>query len=162
MSLGKRLGVLLFDPRGRASRQDLLVAACIMLTVDMLLAAAADGVALYALKALAYWIGCVGIIKRLHDVGRSGWWLSGGAGVLCMWAAVLGLGIGFTVGIEALQPGASAYLILLALLMLPALGITLWLHLAEGEKGMNRFGAEPDGILGQFGVGAPEGAASRR
>jgi uncharacterized membrane protein YhaH (DUF805 family) len=162
MSLGKQLAELLFDPRGRASRQDLLVAAGAMLAVDLLLAAAVDGVPLYALKALAYWVGCVGVVKRLHDVGRSGWWLAGGAAALCMWAAVLGLGLGVIVGLEQLQPGNLAYIVMLALLLLPALGMTLWLHLAEGEKGMNRFGAEPAGIVGQFGGGAEEGAASRR
>ncbi len=162
MSLGRQLGKLLFDPRGRASRQDLLVAAGVMLAVDMLMAANATGVALYALKILAYWIGCVGIVKRLHDVGRSGWWLAGGAAALCIWAAVLGLGLGFTFGLEQLRPGNIAYIVMLALLILPALGVTLWLHLAEGEKGMNRFGAEPDGILGQFGGSPAEGAATRR
>jgi uncharacterized membrane protein YhaH (DUF805 family) len=163
MSLAKEMGGLLLDPRGRMSRQDLLVAATLMLTLDMLLAALTTGLALYALKAAAYWIGSVGIIKRLHDTGRSGWWFAGGLAALCIWAAVVGLSVGFTVGVEAMHPGAPGYIVMLSALMLPALGATLWLHFTEGERGMNRFGAEPAGIMAQI---APkpdgEGAASGR
>jgi uncharacterized membrane protein YhaH (DUF805 family) len=150
MSLAKEMGGLLLDPRGRMSRQDLLLAATLMLTLDMLLAEMTTGAALYALKGAAYWIGGVGIIKRLHDTGRSGWWFAGGIAALCIWAAIIGLAVGFTVGLQAMHPGALGYIVMLSALMLPALGATLWLHFAEGEPGMNRFGPEPAGILAQF------------
>jgi uncharacterized membrane protein YhaH (DUF805 family) len=141
---------LLFDPRGRMSRQDLLVAATVMILIDVAMAGFASGYALYALKAVAYWIGGVGIIKRLHDIGRSGWWFLGGAAGMCIWAALLGIAIGFVVGLDGLQPGTPTYIGLLAALMLPAMGVTLWLHLAAGETGMNRFGAEPSGIVARL------------
>ncbi len=144
------------------SRQDLLLAATLMLAVDVGLASSADGLVEYALKAAAYWIGGVGVIKRLHDVGRSGWWLLGGAAAVCIWAAVIGLGIGFTVGLESLQPGTLGYIALLAAVMLPALGMTLWLHLTSGEVGINRFGPEPEGILSHIGGMASPGETIRR
>ncbi|MGL4242892.1 MAG: DUF805 domain-containing protein [Beijerinckiaceae bacterium] len=150
MNHGRALGALLFDPRGRMSRQDLLVAATIMLALDFGIAGAVDGPALYAIKALAYWIGGVGIVKRLHDTGNTGWWLLWGACALCMWSVILGIGIGFTIGLESLQAGGIGYIALLAALMLPALGATLWLHLALGQPGMNRYGPEPSGILDRF------------
>jgi uncharacterized membrane protein YhaH (DUF805 family) len=146
-SLGKGLFALLFDPRGRASRQDLLVAATIMLALDMGLGSLSDGWMLYVLKAVAYWIGGVGIVKRLHDIGHSGWWFLTGAAALCMWSALVGVAVVFGIGFETLQPGRPGYIVLLAALMVPAMGATLWLHLAEGEEGMNRFGPAPSGVL---------------
>jgi uncharacterized membrane protein YhaH (DUF805 family) len=164
MGLSRDIGLLLFDPRGRMSRQDLLAAATVMMFLDLLLASLAAGLALYAIKAIAYWIGGAGIIKRLHDTGRTGWWFLGGAVALCIWSALIGIGMVFILGLEPLQAGAPGYVVMLGLVMLPALGATLWLHLAEGEPGMNRFGPEPAG-LSRFLAGhgeSREGAASRR
>jgi uncharacterized membrane protein YhaH (DUF805 family) len=115
------------------------------------LASLSDGQAMYAVKALAWWIGSVGVVKRLHDTGRTGWWLLWGACAMCVWAAALGLAIAFVVGFEALQPDGLGYLALLAALMIPALGATLWLHFAPGEPAMNRYGAIPAGIVSHFG-----------
>jgi uncharacterized membrane protein YhaH (DUF805 family) len=146
MTTGARLAELLFDPRGRVSRQDLLAAATVMLALDIGLAGAMDGSAVYAVKGLAYWIGCVGVIKRLHDVGKTGWWLLWGAGLMCIWSAILGFGIVLTGGFETLQPASVGYIALLASLMIPALGMTLWLHLAPGEPARNRYGAPSESL----------------
>lgn len=164
MGMAKELGGFLLDPRGRMSRQDLLVAATLMLMLDLLLASLAGGFALYAVKALAYWIGIVGVIKRLHDVGQSGWWVLGGAAAICIWSAVIGIGMVALLGLGSLHPGETGYIVTLGLLMLPPLGMTLWLHLAEGETGMNRFGPEPEGVSKWFARAgmADDGAASRR
>jgi uncharacterized membrane protein YhaH (DUF805 family) len=148
MNLAKRSAALLLDPRGRISRQDLLVAATFMLTIDLGLGSLTGGYALYALKTVAYWIGGVGIIKRLHDVGRTGWWLLWGASGMCIWAAILGFGLALIGGFEALLPGSPGYIVLLAALMIPAIGMTLWLHLTPGELEMNCYGASPMGIFG--------------
>jgi uncharacterized membrane protein YhaH (DUF805 family) len=164
MGLAKAVLDLLVDPRGRVSRQDLLVAATLMLAIDLLVATLLTGIPLYAGKALAYWIGGVGIMKRLQDTGRSGWWMLGGAVAFFIWAAVIGVAMVFVLGLEPLHPGAPGYIVMLGLLMLPALGVTLWLHLAEGDAGMNRYGPEPVGLLKRFAptADAGEGAASRR
>jgi uncharacterized membrane protein YhaH (DUF805 family) len=161
MGFGKRLGSLLADPRGRMSRQDLLVAATFMTVLDFGLGSLAEGPALYAIKVVAYWIVAVGVVKRLHDIGHSGWWLAGGLSIICMWSAVIGLSVGLIVGVEALQPGSPIYVGMLAVLLLPALGMTLWLHLAPGEPGMNRHGPEPEGILAGIVAPAAGGAAQR-
>jgi uncharacterized membrane protein YhaH (DUF805 family) len=163
MKTAKAIAGLLLDPRGRMSRQDLLAASVIMVAVDMLLSAVTGGIAVFVVKGVAYWIGGVGVHKRLHDIGRSGWWLAGGLALLCMWSALIGLGIGFTLGLESIQPGNPGYIAILAAILMPSLGAALWLHLAEGEKGMNRFGAESSGILAEL-APAPqgEGAASGR
>jgi uncharacterized membrane protein YhaH (DUF805 family) len=139
---------LLLDPRGRMNRGQLLLAAAVMLAVEIGLLAALrpDGslpAVVWPLKALSLWVGGVAIVKRLHDVGLSGWWLPAGAAGMCMWAAVLGVALALTGGLDALRPGGLGYLLLLAALMIPALGATLWLHFAAGEPGMNRFGAPP-------------------
>jgi uncharacterized membrane protein YhaH (DUF805 family) len=156
---------MLFDPRGRMGRAQLLAAATVMLAaeVGLLAVTSPDGslpLHFWPVKALALWIGGVAIVKRLHDVGLSGWWFLGGMAGFCMWAAVLGVGVVITGGFESLQPGGLGYLMVLAALMVPALGVTLWLHLAAGEPGMNRFGSEPSAVLG--GAPAAEGAASGR
>jgi uncharacterized membrane protein YhaH (DUF805 family) len=164
MGFGKALLALLLDPRGRISRQDMLVAATIMLAVDVGMSAVATGYFGYVAKALAYWIGGVAIVKRLHDVGRSGWWMAAGMAAFCMWSAALGVAIALTIGFESLQPGGIGYVSLLAALIIPALAVTLWLHFAAGEPGMNRFGAAPAGILSTIDGDrtGEEGAASGR
>jgi uncharacterized membrane protein YhaH (DUF805 family) len=156
---------MLLDPRGRMGRTQLLAAASVMLAVEVgLLAVAQPDGALppqfWPVKMLGVWIAGVAVVKRLHDVGLSGWWLLGGLAGLCMWAAVLGIGAAFTGGIASLQPGGPGYLMLLAALMVPALGATLWMHLASGEAGMNRFGAPPAAVFGPADDHA--GAASGR
>jgi uncharacterized membrane protein YhaH (DUF805 family) len=156
---------MLFDPRGRMGRAHLLAAAAVMLAIEIGLVAVtqSDGalpLQFWPLKALAFWIGGAAIIKRLHDVGLSGWWFLGGVAGFCMWAAVLGVGVVITGGFESLMPGGLGYLMVLAALMVPALGVTLWLHFAEGEPGMNRFGAPPAAAPGA--ARAVEGAASSR
>jgi uncharacterized membrane protein YhaH (DUF805 family) len=161
MGFGKRFASLLADPRGRASRQDMLAAAAVMTALDFGLGSLAEGPALYAVKAAAYWIVAVGVIKRLHDIGHSGWWLAGGLSAMCMWSAVVGLTVGLAAGIEALQPGSLIYVGMLAVLLLPALGMTLWLHLAPGQPGVNRHGPEPEGVFAGVFEPAPDGASQR-
>ncbi len=160
MAFGKALLALLFDPRGRISRQDMLVAATLMLVLDLGLSLMTTGYAAYIAKTIAYWIGGAAIIKRLHDVGLSGWWFAGGLAGFCMWSALLGVAIALTIGFESLQPGGIGYIALLAALVVPALGLTLWLHLAAGEAGMNRFGAPPAGILAQLDAARPSGGGA--
>jgi uncharacterized membrane protein YhaH (DUF805 family) len=155
MSFATRLGTLLFDPRGRVTRQDLLVAAIIMVLADLAAGSlAGDGHIGLVCKSVVLWMGCAAVIKRLHDVGRSGWWVLGGMAAICIWTAVIGLGAMFTLRLDTLDAGSTGYIILFSVLMLPALGITLWLHLAEGDAFMNRFGPVPAGL-----AAAPEGSS---
>lgn len=81
------------------------------------------------LAAGLLWLGAA--VGRLHDLGRSGWWAVGllafDAGAL-MAAALVG----------PLMVGPIAYLGALLLI-----ACTVWLGVAEGEPGGNRFGQGP-------------------
>jgi uncharacterized membrane protein YhaH (DUF805 family) len=92
------------------------------------------------MKALALWVGTIGLIKRLHDVGRSAWWVLAGMAGLCIWCAVVAVVIGLMFGSAAFMPGSTGYIVLLGLVMLPAIGATFWLHLEPGDPFSNRFG----------------------
>jgi uncharacterized membrane protein YhaH (DUF805 family) len=145
---------ILFDPRGRLSRVGLLISASFLMAIELFVLAnapqppAALPVPFMALKGLALWIGLVGIIKRMHDAEVSGWWVLAGAGGLCAWSAVLAVGAVFTVGVEVFNPAASSHVVLLGLILLPAVGMAMWLHLAPGTVTHNRYGPVPVGIAG--------------
>jgi uncharacterized membrane protein YhaH (DUF805 family) len=140
-----RLPRILLDPRGRAGRMDMLIAAAAMVAIEALLTVAglSDGVLSWAAKAFAMWIGIAASAKRLHDLGLSAWWLAAGAGVLCIWSALVAFGFLIFVGPEALSDGSLGILALVGLTLMPAIGSALWLHLAEGDVGENRFGPAP-------------------
>jgi uncharacterized membrane protein YhaH (DUF805 family) len=137
---------LLFDPRGRTNRQNLLVTAIVIVIIESFLmmgplpSTEAWVSPASAIKGIVIWICCVSIIKRLHDLDLSGWWLVGGLGFACMWTAVVAIISLVTVGASVFQQGHPGSVIILSLVMLPVLGATLWLHLAPGTTVANRFG----------------------
>jgi uncharacterized membrane protein YhaH (DUF805 family) len=146
---------MLFDPRGRIGRMGLLISATVMLGIEALLMALSPGTgealpaALWPLKIIALWIGTAALIKRLHDVDLSGWWVLAGAAGLCIWTAVLAVLFVFGAGAQSLDAGTFGYITLTGLVMLPAIGVTLWLHLAPGLPYANRFGPMPGRESGQ-------------
>jgi uncharacterized membrane protein YhaH (DUF805 family) len=146
---------MLFDPRGRLGRLGLLISATAMLGLEALVLALSPGgaealpAALWPLKIMALWIGTAALIKRLHDVDLSGWWVLAGAAGLCIWTAVLAVVFVLGAGAQSLDAGTFGYIALTGLVMLPAIGVTLWLHLAPGLPHANRFGAVPGQDAGQ-------------
>jgi uncharacterized membrane protein YhaH (DUF805 family) len=144
-----RWTTLLLDPRGRIGRVGLFVSASLMLGIEAFLLVAVPEqsdslpVYLWPMKALALWLGTIGLIKRLHDVGRSAWWVLAGMAGLCVWSAVVAVVTGVMFGSAALVPGSTGYIVLLGLVMLPAIGVTFWLHLEPGDPFPNRFGPPP-------------------
>jgi len=134
------LAMLVLDPRGRIGRRDLLLAASAVLGIELLLIAPSNEMIALLAKSFALWIGSAAIIKRLHDMGRSGWWLPASIGGLCMWTALLALGLMLLAGSDAFIPGKAGYVALSGLIMLPVIGLSLWLHLTEGDTASNRFG----------------------
>jgi uncharacterized membrane protein YhaH (DUF805 family) len=135
------LAMVLLDPRGRIGRRDLLLSACVVLSLEFLLLMPSSEVIAVPAKGLALWIAMAALIKRLHDLDYSGWWVPAGLGGLCIWTALLAMVSLLTVGQDAFLPGTTANLVLLGLIMLPAAGITLWLHLSQGDAAANRYGA---------------------
>ncbi len=138
----ERLPRMLFDPRGRADRVDMLIAAGIVVVVEagLALSGLEDNLFAWLAKGCALWIGIAVSAKRLHDLGYSAWWLAAGAAGLCMWSAFLAFGFLIFLGPAELEQGSFGLAALFGLIMLPAVGIGLWLHLAEGETLANRFG----------------------
>ncbi|MGV8929598.1 MAG: DUF805 domain-containing protein [Brevundimonas sp.] len=95
-------------------------------------------------------------VKRLHDMGKSGWL------VAVPWVlSILGIIIGISmIGVSAItnaaalereDPAAVFALIgpafgLFAVLVLINLGFLLWIGLSESQPGDNRFGSNPKGF----------------
>lgn len=95
-------------------------------------------------------------VKRLHDMGKSGWlvaipWV---VSIVGMFAAIGIIGVSAFSNAAALEredPAAIFALIgpalgLFGLIMLVNLGFLLWIGLTEGQSGDNRFGPNPKGF----------------
>jgi uncharacterized membrane protein YhaH (DUF805 family) len=136
----------LIDPRGRVGRSEMLMLAAVLIGLEVLAAVITVQVGdngaspVFILKLLMLLIGLTATIKRLHDIGYSGWWILGGAAILCMWTAIVAVGGLFVMGREVLMPGSTSHMTILALAMLPAIAMTLWLHVAAGEPYKNEYG----------------------
>lgn len=142
-----RLPVQLFDPRGRAGRRDFVAVAVALLVIQVLGVLALawleeewGRVSALPLNGLLIYMAVCATCRRLHDIGRSGWWLPLG---LLAWIAaglIVALLLGSVLGPAAIQPGAPAFWVVFLLLLIPPLLAALWLHLEEGEASPNRFG----------------------
>lgn len=110
----------------------------------------------FIISLLLIWPNLAITVKRLHDMGKSGWF------AIIPWVAtVLGVIIGFTtVGISALtnasalereDPFAVFALIgpafgAFAFVMLVNLGFLIWIGVTDSQPGDNRFGPNPKGF----------------
>jgi uncharacterized membrane protein YhaH (DUF805 family) len=144
MSMPARLATVLFDPRGRMGRSEFLISASAVLALEAaraMLEPSAPATVLVFLKTVALWMGMVALVKRLHDLGRSGWLALAGAAALCIWSAVLGIVAVAVLGTTALDIGSVVLAALVGLIAMPAIGAALWLHLAPGDPDANRFAA---------------------
>ena len=79
------------------------------------------------------------LIRRLHDINRSGWWCLGFYGVM-----ILGMAVGGTIlasGAEALGVG---------IMVLSVIAVIVWSIVwlaSDGTPGPNRFGEDPKGRM---------------
>src|SRR5262245_45054936 len=150
MSPSLHYALHLADPRGRSDRTEFIWAAVMLLAAQL-----AYGLGLWATNAsfmgwrgvvanvVFGWLACAAICKRLHDLGRSGWWMLGGVLAWVVGAIAAAFGVAVIVGPHALETGAPGFWVTFAALMVPPLGLALWLHLAEGEPAANRYGPVP-------------------
>ncbi len=95
-------------------------------------------------------------VKRLHDMGKSGWlvvipWVVSIVGGI---AAVSVMGVSALSNASALEDGDPAAIMALlgptmgifAVVTLICLGFLLWIGLSEGQSGDNRYGPNPKGL----------------
>lgn len=142
----------LLDPRGRCDRKGFLTAAGALLALQatavlgLWLSETAFDSGIVAAGNLAFlWLGYAAVSKRLHDIGRSAWWVPGGILAWVLGATIAAVGVVLFAGPQVLEPGRPGYWVVFAVMMLPLLGIALWLHFAAGEPGANRYGPAPAG-----------------
>lgn len=95
-------------------------------------------------------------VKRLHDMGKSGWLVAipWAVSIIGTIIAISMMGISAFTNAAALEredPAAILGLLgpalgLIAVLALVNLGFLLWIGLSEGQAGDNRFGPNPKGL----------------
>ncbi|HEY5722504.1 MAG TPA: DUF805 domain-containing protein [Allosphingosinicella sp.] len=97
--------------------------------------------ALYGLAALAFLIPGIAVtIRRLHDTGRSGWWLGGLFGLYILLFLVTGMAL--TSG----DPEGGGMLSMILSLVIFAYAIAMLVFmLLDGTKGPNKYGPDPKG-----------------
>lgn len=144
------LGRQLIDPRGRCNRQGLLVLTVIALTIQTVagVVLALNGQPLHGKLALAlnapiFWVGAMAVLKRLHDMGRTGWWVPAMTTAWIVWAFIATFVAVAAFGPQAVAEGSMGFWIVFAMIVLPAFGGLLYLHAAPGETGTNKYGEVP-------------------
>ncbi len=143
------LGML--DPRGRLSRKGLLAVAGWLLAADvaMLVLIWLTGIGLGGHVALAFklasvWIATVAVARRLHDLDLSAWWIAKAMAAFIGWSIVVSVLLLTTFhAADALNPQHIAFWLNVTATCLPVLGAILWVHIAKGTPGANRYGPEP-------------------
>ena len=114
---------------------------------------ALDGALFWVLNGPLFWVGFMAVLKRLHDVGRAGWWAPAAFALWIVGALVATIVVILIVGpdamVEAQKSQSALYWFIFAIVVVPAFGGLLWLHSATGDIGANRFGVMPS----RFGVG---------
>ena len=140
------------DPRGRCNRKAFLHVALAFLALQLGVAAGLwlAGVEMgqtgtLVLNAPILWIGSTICVKRLHDVGRRGWWILGAFAVWFLAAMIVATIVSMVVGADAVEPGELAFYGIFAAMTLPVFGALIWLHTAPSATTANRFGPVPTG-----------------
>jgi uncharacterized membrane protein YhaH (DUF805 family) len=141
---------LFFAAEGRIGRQTFWVGWLMLLGVHVV----AGWIPLigWALGLAALFASVCLYTKRLHDMGRSGWWQL----LPILLGPVLIFGSAMTIGLGAIfaeiingDPGYAALagvgglFVSLAIALVTIVGFTLWVGTAESQPGDNRYGEPP-------------------
>ncbi|KUO54834.1 MAG: hypothetical protein APF80_08725 [Alphaproteobacteria bacterium BRH_c36] len=139
------------DPRGRCNRKALLGIALALLSIQAVAIAVhwfTENTALHfvasAVEVACLWIATSAAIKRLHDLGYSGWSVPGATLLLFAWMLVASFVSYLALGESVAVVGSPAFFVYASAVMVWPLAATLWLHFAKGIEGANRYGPEPD------------------
>ena len=141
---------LFFSAEGRIGRQAFWIGWLMLLGVQVMAGwIPVVGHAL-GLVALFAWV-CL-CTKRLHDMGRSGWWQL----VPVILGPVLIIGSAMSIGISAIlgeianidtdwaaMAGVGGLLASVAIALFTAAAFTLWVGVSQGQFGENRYGEPP-------------------
>ena len=138
------------DPRGRCNRTGLLLAAVVLLALQVVIALGlweagiglASPIAMIPNAAFC-WVGFALVSKRLHDLNHSAWWVPTAALLWLAAAVCLAVLIVLIGDPDILAPGTPSYWIAFAAMLAPLLVVAAWLHAAVGDAGDNRFGPKP-------------------
>lgn len=148
---GSAVRTLLLSPHGRIRRGPFWIATLLILAAQIAAAVlAGPGAQDLVYLLVAYPSVCLNT-KRLHDLGRSGWiqlaaWIATAPLVMFSWASTyisLVQGPAAAEMFQARHAGSTLYLTAYAVGTLSSLGLLLWLGIARGRRGQNRYGPEP-------------------
>lgn len=147
---------LVFDPRGRCNRKGLLVLMLVTLFLQSGFGALVFGLGLalngpvaLVIKLTFVWVAISATVQRLHDIGKSGWWLLAAITGLIVWIALWGgvvpLAVAMNYGVEHVRLFSPLFYVFVVISYLPVIAGALWLHFRKGEDVANRFGPVPNG-----------------
>jgi uncharacterized membrane protein YhaH (DUF805 family) len=163
------IGRHLIDPRGRCDRRAMFYSSVGLLAVTVLLGAVfglvganLNGALFLGLNLVLTWVFIAISIKRLHDLGRSGWWIVGAFAFWMIASVVVVMALSLAVGPSrfsaALASSPMLYGALVVALSAAPFGGLLWVQAAAGDAKTNRFGRVP-GAFG-FASGLPKSSAA--
>jgi uncharacterized membrane protein YhaH (DUF805 family) len=140
---------LFFTADGRIGRQAFWIGWLMLLGVHMV----AGWVPLigWALALAALFASVCLYTKRLHDMGRTGWWqvLPIVLGPVLIIGSAMSIGFGAlladltNIGDAWALAGVGGLFVSLAIAFVVMIGFTLWVGTAEGQLGENRYGEPP-------------------
>jgi uncharacterized membrane protein YhaH (DUF805 family) len=109
----------------------------------------------FVISIALIWPNLAITVKRLHDMGQSGWliaipWVVSIVGIFVAVGMIGVSALSNTAALEREDPAAILALVgpaigLFGLLLLVNLGFLLWIGLSEGQRGDNRYGSNPKG-----------------
>lgn len=141
---------LFFTAEGRIGRQAFWIGWLMLLGVHVVAGWIPLIGQLLSLAAIFAWV-CL-CTKRLHDMGRSGWWqvLPIVLGPVLVLGSAMSIGVGAILGEItngdlgwAAAAGVGGLFISLAIAVVVVIAFTLWVGIAEGQAGENRYGEPP-------------------
>jgi uncharacterized membrane protein YhaH (DUF805 family) len=145
---------LLFSFEGRTRRSHFWIGWLICLGISVV--AGWIPVIGFFISIALIWPNLAISVKRLHDMGKSGWlvaipWVVTIVGTFVAFGMIGFAALGNVDALEREDPAAIFALLgpalgLFGLMMLVGLGFLLWIGLSDGQPGDNRYGPNPKGF----------------